>query len=458
MDKKHKQKRAFAGGLILASLFFLFLPFVTPLPAKAIGASPSRISNVTVLRGTVQTQSISITRAPSEGNREVTVNVTKRGEYAHYIDAPESIILLSGQNSVIYTFDVDATDAAVGEYQVILSFLVDPYITAQTDTTSGGMSAGVGFITGVDIPITFTVSGDQVVSYDIQSMGMDDTEVDMPIFLTFNIHNTGNVEWKPEKVELTFTDISDPTHVVTEIVESEDFPVVKPSAESVVAVVQAASILIEGTYEVKAKFYYDGQVVAELASSSLLTVYPTGTLAQSGELLSVSTNKASYERGEKVNASAIFKNTGEVKVSGTLYIDIYKDGSYVDLLLGETLTVDMGDEVIFSKIIETDGPGDYVASTYVKYGNKKTDAIDLAFSVISAGGVSDTLSFVNSAWGLAILIGIIIVIAVIIKITRKKKGTPPIIIPQTNTIPTINQMEAPKEEQKIPPSDVIKEN
>ena len=413
---------------------------------------------MTVLRGTVQTQSISIVRAISEGNREVTVNVTKRGEYAHYINAPESIILLSGQNSVIYTFDVDATDAAVGEYQVILSFLVDPYITAQTEATSGGMSAGVGFITGVDIPVTFTVSGDQVVSYDVQSMGMDDTEVNMPVFLTFNIHNTGNVEWKPQKVELTFTDTSDPAHVVTEIVESEDFPVVKPSAESVVTVVQIASVLIEGTYEVKAKFYYEGQVVAELSSSSLLTVYPVGTLAQSGELLSASTNKTSYERGEKVNASVIFKNTGEVKVNGTLYIDMYKDGSYVDLLLGETLAVDRGDEVVFSKIIETDGPGDYVASAYVKYSNKKTESIDLAFSVISAGGVGDALSFANSVWGLAILIGIIVVIAVIIKITRKKNGTSPTIIPQTNTIPTINQMEAHKEEQNVLPIDETKEN
>ena len=169
------------------------------------------------------------------------------------------------------------------------------------------------------------------------------------------------------------------------------------------------------------KFYNEMQeMIGELTSFDFSVLAP-GTLAQLGELQSVTAKKPSFALGEKIPVEGIFKNTGTVPVKGTLVAELYKDGAYVDLVRGDELTVGIGETSAFSLVVQPKDAGTYTLTSYVKYANKRTESIDLSFAV-TGGGVFSAL---NSAIGIGVLSVAVLLGALIVAIRRRRRRAVP---------------------------------
>lgn len=401
--------------IVFSLIFLLLLPFSSK---AAIGLSPPEVWAPSVFRGIEQSFSMRLSRSGST-DEPLTIDVTKRGEFAHFVEGASQVIIPAGENAIEYDFKIVPTDAANGDYEVIISFLVG---NSGPSDTSGGNSVKV--VTGVSGVVKFTVSGEELVAYEVSNLLGKDTEIGQPLFVSVNIKNNGNVEWQPEKIGLTFADVNDPTNIFSKTVAGDKISVIKPGGEVSVVDIELTSALIAGTYVATAQIYYQGQAVEELESAKF-SVYPSGTLAQRGELTSASTNKTAYDLGEKIKLDAVFKNIGKILVKGVLMTEIYKGDEYIDVVRGEEIYSDINEETEMSLLIDLDEAGDYRLSSYVKYGNKKTDSVETLVVVGggAAGGAAagTALGFMNSWVGIALLILILVIVVVVIKVLKGKK-------------------------------------
>lgn len=409
-------------------LIFLSLPFSA---GATLGISPPEVEALSVLRNVEQEFSFRLSRRTDEADQPVKITVNKRGDYAHYIDCPTEVIMEAGVDAVDYYFKIVPTDAANGDYEVILSFLVIP-MPVEGFGAEPQVGASVQIITGVNGVVKFTVDDEELVAYEIGEVRSGNTEVGQPLYVTLNVKNKGNVEWKPDKIELTFADIEDKTNVITEIISGEDIAVVKPGGEMITLEFSLDSELIEGAYLITAKVYYRNEIIEEVAANDF-TVFSAGTLAQKGELVSAVVNKAVYGLGEKIKLDAIFKNTGKILVKSVLVTEIYKGDEYIDLIRGDEVYADMGEEINLSLVIDLDQIGEYKLSSSVKYGNKQTNPIENIITITEAVavGTGKVLSFANSAIGIGLLVLVLLVVAVIIKIFRRKKAP---IVSRSSTV------------------------
>ncbi len=346
---------------------------------QALGVSPPRIEVKSVLRGTSQTKKLQLVRLPSEQG-ELVVDVETFGPYARFLKAPTIITIPSGQDEYIFPFDIMVPqDAANGTYEAGFRFFLT--LSPRQGVQKGGASMGVR--QGVQASVRFSVSGDQVVAYELSNLHMYATEVGLPLRASFDVTNQGNVVWQPEKIELQFIDSSDATHIVQETILGTQVMPVTPGANGESVELHASSLLSEGRYAGSARiFNQDGKEI-DLATQSFL-VYPEGTLAQAGELRALSTNKSLYASGEKIKLEAKFKNTGQIGVKAVLLTEITKGDSVLDMVRSDELFVEKNNELVFSQLLPIEDSGTYMLSSYVQYGNHQTDKKQVEIHVRSS--------------------------------------------------------------------------
>ncbi|MEK7458969.1 MAG: hypothetical protein AAB663_01030, partial [Patescibacteria group bacterium] len=339
--------------------------------------------------------------------------VSTRGDYASYIIFEPTFIIPDGVDGVEFEFQIDGTKAAVGTYVVPITFSLVPEAIAESATGNN-----VGVMTGATGMIEFTVSGDQVVGYTFISINAASVESDDGQFITLNISNTGNVDWRPEYAVATFTNQDDLTVITAENIPAEAFQLVPPG-DGMSQQIEIAQTLPEGSYKVAMDFYDKGAVVGQLVSQPF-SVFAPGTLLQSGELLSVVTKNTEFSAGEKILLEGLFKNTGDVPIKGVFMTDVYKDGEYIDLVVGEELTVGIGAEAIFSQVVEPRQGGEYTLSSYVKFAGRKSTAVDVVLTVQGGSGV---LGFLNSIKGIVVL-AMLIAAGAGVMVARRRNASP----------------------------------
>lgn len=385
-------RRRFRSLAARSVMLALVAAFSLPHSTFAISISPPEIEAENVLRGVSQTKSIRVGRLPSETG-DLTVKVSARGDYASYLIFEPSFVIPAGQDAVEFEFQINGGSASSGTYQVPLTFSLIPTITAEEGT------AVVGILAGATAMINFTVSGEEVVGYSFLSLGVSDLESDDHPYATFTVMNTGNVDWRPERVDLTFTNQLDATSAATASIEGSTFELIGPG-ETSEQILEIKQTLPEGAYTLSADVVGKDASTSQLVSQQF-SVFAPGTLKQSAQLLSVTSKKSVYEFGEKILLEGTLLNDGQVPVTGTLMTEVYKDGEYIDLLTGEEAMAGIGEEVEVTQIFEPQEAGAYTFTTYAKYANRKTQTFDLDVTV-NAG--ASTLSFLNSSVGLAALV------------------------------------------------------
>lgn len=399
------------SGVVVSLMVFTFA--WSAVPAQAFGLSPGDILLENVLRGASQTSTIRLTRSP-EDTGEMHLSVSVSGDYAEYLEFEDQLVIDSGVHSVLFPFTINAQNAATGDYEVLLTFLLQKTVDPNAPPNVGQT---VSVLTGGTARIRFTVSGEEVVAYTVMPVKVNETEVSSPIFIDFAFKNEGNVDWRPESARVSFVNVSDQSTSAETTLTEDLFTVAHPGEVSEQKV-QVENTLGQGTYTAHVSVVDNGVVVKELDSDPF-TVYPPGTLAQSGELISVEAKKTLFKAGEKVLLAATFKNTGEVPLTAVMVTTLYNEDTYVDLVRGENVTVGIGQEVVLNQALEPKDGGDHVAETYIQFGSRQTPTVKTAF-VVESSLLSRSF---NSIVGMAILAGLII--AVTAFVAHKRKGRLP---------------------------------
>ena len=416
--------------LLIVGGFFFFVH-----PALALGLSPPTVEIPSILRNTTQSRTVGLYRA-SEDIGDVKMHVEPSGENAAFITSgEEDIVMLSGQNSVQYEFDINPGDAPNGDYEVHLRFLKINEGALGEDVKTGNM-----VVTGVTAQILVTVGGVENLAYKLEALSVDQTEVGRAVQATYQVSNTGNVDWRIEKIRFDFTNTEDEVLVESVEVSSSGIAPVTAGKPYQQFPLMLEPKLTEGSYKVQAVFYSNGTEVGTLQSGNALDVYAEGTLAQEGEISGISVNKPSYNSGEKVKVDVVFQNTGEVDVDAVFVASVYRGDEVVDILRGKSYVVGRGDEMVFSEIYDPKSiKGTYIIEAYVEYGKRRTDAQKISFEVLSSGIGGSIFgkagSFVNSFIGLGILVVLLFAGVILYRNKRKKKVILPPPPPPPSELP-----------------------
>lgn len=436
-------KKFFTFHQRLFAIFFIALcVFQNVSLAQAISISPGLMEIPSVFRGSSQKTSVTIGRASNEVG-DLGITVSARGDAASALIFEPSFTIPAESLRTEFPFTIDASRLQNGSYEVPLSFILTNFSDPKTDT--GNSNAVVHVQTGVTIIVKFTVSGEQVVSYTLNSARALDTELNAHSFLVFNISNTGNVDWRPQKADLSFIDQNDVTHVTVYHLAGDVFALIPPnqSSDQTIDVPQS---LPEGTYTVSIDFFDNDAVVGTL-KTGIFHVYPSGFLKQTGDLLSVTAKKNSFLLGEKIPLDAEFKNTGEVPVSAVLMTEVYKGTSYVDLIRGDDVTVGIGESLHLSTVIDLKEKGEYTLGSYIKYADKKSQSINIDVTV---GSGNAFLDFVNSPVGLgAVVVFVLFIVLLVVLKRRKSHRSVPITPSPVVSAPVVAKVELPRTEESL---------
>ena len=384
---------SFGSAFILAGILFL----QGAVPVFALSMSPPVLEIPSVLRGTSQHTSVHIGRMGGETG-DLYISVSARGEGSSSLVFDPSFIIPADSNGIDFPFTIDASHAADGSYRTEMLFMLKA-------ATAPGVSPGVSVsvVTGVTVVVRFSVSGDQVISYQLNSLTTRDAESDSHPFITFDIANTGNVDWKPQKVVLTFADQADATHNISFPLSGDVFKIIPPNQQTQ-QLIEVPQLLPEGQYIISADIFDKDVVIGTLVSSSFSVLSP-GSLSQSGQLLSVSVPKNVFSLGEKIPLNAEFKNTGDVPITVVLMTEIYEGDKYIDLIRGDDTVLSVGEDVHLTQVFDVKNKGKYTLISYAKYSNKKTQTLSTSIEVNSGNAILD---FLNSPLGLSLVVGMII--------------------------------------------------
>ncbi|MDP3970210.1 MAG: hypothetical protein Q8P90_00760 [bacterium] len=399
---------------VVLGLLVSFLILYQPLKASAIGLSPPEIYVSSILRGSTQTRVTNVTRSPESINERYVLTTEVSGQYADAIKVPDQVIIPVGVLRQEVEIEIAPGELANGDYEASITFIRYPELQNTSGESVEAVGASISIAEGVMVNIDFTVGGEEVVDYEINNIQVYTTEVEQPLIAGFFAHNKGNVTWQLDGAEIIIEDSTNSDNQITTVYTKDDFPVIQPGKKEVVKL-EIPAELEQGSYVAKATFYSGDEEIK--LESQMFNIYPPNTLAQKGEITYINVNKNNFEIGEPIKVDVDFINNGEIRVNGLLITEIYKDGTLLDIVRGEEIAVDAGEETVFSQILNYTEAGNYHISTYIEYANKKSN-IEVVDIIVSS---DEYYTNIRTWIGLIILIIIIMTGTFIYMLRNRKK-------------------------------------
>jgi hypothetical protein len=392
--------------LSMVLFLFIFGFLLNFSQVKAIGVSPSIIEVNDLANGIVVDKQVFVMRENPKSEEIYTVKV--EGDGSKYIKlSSDKITIPKGDGKFPYKFSLNPVGAANGTYKVKLVFDgTVPEASAQSGNNN------VAILAGITARINFTITDQQVKKIEISSLRSDEAEVNQSVVLHFRVKNLGNVDAKPDLIKVALTNQLDPTQVFTDEITSENIEFVGPAKDQEISVKLKSSIP-QGRYNLKAEFYVGGSIIYTQEIS--VEIFPSGTLAQKLDVLSFTVTPQKLGVGETVRFSSNVKNSGEIVLEPVFVVKILKDGQQLEFLRSEKQMLVKGEGGTFSLSYRTQELGNYVASSYLEYGVRKTEAKELNFSVEKDNSVR------NAIIGGAILLFIILIFVLLVVLIKKHK-------------------------------------
>jgi hypothetical protein len=360
--------------------FAVAVSFFLPASVLAVGIAPAETIVTDLLQNSVVERELLFSRGNPESDDAVTV--TFEGDAASAIVGAEGneIVLPQGEQIVTYPIEINAGSLPTGDYAV--NVIVNPVPPPQDDVQNGQ-----SILTGAKGQILFSVTTEEIEELSIKELLINDTESDQPISFRLRALNEGNVASKPARIELEFVDRNDAQLEYVVEVDASQVDFVEPFLESTLQY-ETDTLLPEGVYTVNMTVYDSKDTVLYSISPdseerSDIRVFPPGTLARSGELVDLFTDKAEYEVGEIAQVTGVFKNTGEIDVNATLSADLLLDGNRIEILVSEPRFVAKGTQEELTLDVRVSDGGDYTTSATVDYGFRETDVREATFTVQS---------------------------------------------------------------------------
>ncbi|MFH1632358.1 MAG: hypothetical protein ABIA47_05090 [bacterium] len=410
-------RRSFLHCLLaVPCIIFLFtlLPGDCFADYSVLGISPPTIYADDILRDVPYYQEVIIGR--SDSTTEMPIEVSVLGEDAEFIIVDDGFVFQVGESQHLYSFSILPKGAPIGEYNAKIEFL-----PTEIDTGDMKGTAGVILRRGVGLGVYFTVTDRQTIEFEILDFKVLPSEEGLPIMAKYTVENSGNVAWRPDIIDFIVYDAGSGETMLSTSVEGADIDYVTAGATE--EITQEIGILeVAGDYILTANFFFNNTLV--YSASEAFEVFLSGTLKQFGEFSGFTSNKTEYEVRETIALSGQFENIGEIPVVSRLVVEIYSsDETLVDTLMGESVTVGVGETVTLRGVTRLDQPGVYKFIAYVEYGNKVSGTNSINITVLRAYS-----PFVLAMSGLGALLFVILAVFLLALLKRRKKKLEPPVV------------------------------
>ena len=399
-------------------LFFAALAAIPGTAQAFLGVSPPEIIVDNLLRGTKQTRPLLLTKDTPEYDKDITALIDRIGPDGKKLGATESVLIPKGQPSATFDVVVDASNLANGKYSGALYIKEVAGINPAGATTTGAGSVvggGATITSSLRVGIAYIVIGEETVGTAFSDLKVQDTETVLPLYLSYQMQNTGNVAWRPTGFYLTVTNKDDPNKVTNLDVSGDAIPFIQPGQTSNVLIEKTVP-LAEGHYTARMQFYDQQRNIVGDLTSNTFTVYPPNTLGQQGDLISLTSNKSSYAPGENIMVSGLFKNTGKIPTTAMLVSEIYDPkNALVDVQKSKPTLISQNESVSLDQIFTLALPNNYRIAGHVEYGTKKTGIKTLALTV-----ATPIVTLAKTTIVLWIFLGVLLVLILILFLTWRK--------------------------------------
>jgi hypothetical protein len=416
-----------------------FLAALLALPATAvelpeseaqriIGVSPSAFLIPNLLQDSAQQRSFTVSHnfAAQGITQDVPIQLTIRGDYPEYLQLPGQVVSLAGESEFEVPFTIDAAQAAEGEYELFIDVMPDATAaapaSAPADGTSGA-SPAAAVVLGVTIPVNFTVVTEARAEVEIVDIVASETELDLPVFFTAAFQNTGNVDWRPDRIEITFTPSTGGGVEQSVTVPGETVPLTRAGDVGELTF-RADPILSEGIYSARLRFM-DGDAVRHERDNVVVVVHPRGVLNQEAIVGPVTFNKTTVTPGEIMRAGATVENTGDIVVEAILRAVVFSGQTEIAQHRSDPLAIDPKTQGRPELLFAIDQPGSYTVRSWVEYGNKKSDMTETTILVQASPAVIPAQDRLAIVLGAAVALLLLLAVVLVSRWRKVRRSIPP---------------------------------
>ncbi len=376
--------RAIQRGLALLALVILIGLALTPkiMAGGGIGLAPARIELSDAMRGGEYDYTLILIN-PGDGETYYTLG-TEEGEAAAWVsyfehegaENPIEGILVPGDTRMplMVRFNIPE-DAANRTYEVNL--LVEAGLAppdAAAPRARRESLGGAEVMVRIASEVTIDVTGTQILTADVTSIMVENTEVNYPLRTTVHMRNTGNVDARPEVRVEAWQD----GQLVREYVFAEE--VIKPGANAVIMGEGDTTGMEDGEYLVNVSVRLGGQEISTYERE--VSLFPVGTLTRRGDLVALEIEGEPYV-GRVLRILGTFVNTGQIETMAQLVVEVYRDGSMIAIEEGREIRILPKQSEVVRAYYELNEPGDYQFKAHVYYEGRVTDTAEQTIRVTS---------------------------------------------------------------------------
>jgi hypothetical protein len=395
-------------SILLASAFFTL---VANTAFAGLGISPSQMITPNLSKGSHMERTFVLSR--SDPKEDLYFKVTTEGSTKDWttIDKGMEFTMPAGEQRFPIVVIVNVPkDIANGEYKGGIRLVS----SSKSPDKIGGSGASTAL--SALIQTDFTITGEQVLEYEISSIEIQNVEEGFPLDVSITIINTGNVTARPTKVHVEVFD-----KLNKKLLESQDITEmgsVEPFETGDIAIPVPTKLGID-QYWTRISAYKDEALLKE--QSLVFEIVEVGSLQKNGNLKEILCNKEAAI-GETVKITGVFENTGQFNYSAKLVAEIYKNGKLVKLVESELASVNKGQTENLTAYFTPDVLGEYIVKAHVAYSGGKT--LEKEFKIFVGNvGLLASVGLISLTPTVAVVLLILIVAIITIAVYFKKKRT-----------------------------------
>lgn len=384
-------KRTGVGSVLVALALLLLSGIISfPVAATGIAVIPSHLEISDALRGGEFERNISIYNPDTETTDYTLVASGDAGGWISFYEQDIGSTTVSSVNKITIPGNSNVRmlvkftipyDAANGEYAATITVTTVP----EEEAAEG---SGQTLLLAASVAVTIIVTGDQILSGVVNSIVTNDVEIEYPLRMKVQFHNSGNVVAKPQ---ITVTITTEDGKVISQFT-SDEFNI-KPEK------IDTISLEWDTTGQQLGDYFADISVVlgdALIKREQLsFAILPVGTLTRSGSLTELKFVDEP-RLGALTIIQATFVNTGQIDTRAKFIGEVYHDNTLVDTLQSEELLVVVGNTELLKSYFEPDQPGEYKITGYVIYENRKTEEKEISCIITEEVEVVDSVEATSS--------------------------------------------------------------
>lgn len=362
MNKKNK----------IIGIFFVLILALETVSAMGFALAPSTIEIESGFKGTEYFKTLIIMNSESPQN----FSLNSSGEISDWItyyekqdlENPISFIELDANEKIQLAVKVSIpNEAANGNYTSNLIVETVP------ENAGGGSTMKLKMSSLINVHVT----GDQVLSGNVISILVSDTEETSPLLIRVEFENTGNVVARPLFHMNVFNE-NDPTKIVDTIMSTQN--TIEVGSREIFDIPWDTKGQSIGDYFALLDVSLGGPTIK--SEKLIFKILPLGTLGRSGQISKI------YIEGDKivnspVKINADFINTGRMNTMAKFSGEIYKSNTLIDTIQSEEIMVPIGARKTYSGYFVPESSGNYVIKGKVVYSGKETEILEHSFDVKS---------------------------------------------------------------------------